>query len=1680
MRRKLKNKIALFSAGVLGAGALFALAGCGAVKISVGETIAEGETTIIAHPTKTAAEYTAKENAYILAGKLKSLDSYRSDVEGKVVAMGGLYKQTIADVHIKSGKESYMEALSSSSLVSVGKQAFFTGDKVVMRDSDKKDSFTVTTLQEYRSKIGCEPTALSNYILNEETIKSAELVSRSEGTYTCRYEIDPVKGTSRYAVKMMNFGGLKVAPEFESCTMELTFDEDWNPISLKAEDKYKISKSFLNNVSCTSTLTETFSEIGKDMEIPDAASFRARLGDDVTDIDPDDVEKDELTILADALLNMDLPGGIKICGELTANDRGSLLLSLPVDGWLSFDIEKLASDGLSSAFRGRVSTEIGGVETEFLYPGDGMLYVRVGEAAYRYAIPSSESGTELDDVLRMFRLSAEGGQGNTYAYRLTLGEDLLAPANEAIELLTSSLPDDSPLKGLAINEVGALISIHRQNEKDAGRITGVELSGDFGIASLSAQVVAAEAAETLPNEEALAKYEAVDVEDMAAVLNSVLKMAGNLVNFNVSIRGELTLEAGADRLLSLPVNGWLSLDVEKLTTAGLSGMFSGKLNTEVLGVPVELLYAGDGFLYVQVSGAKYKYALPSRNFDTEIGSILQSFEFSKESENGAIQYYRIALSEEVRSAVNEVIKQITDSLSDDSPLKKIALKEASALFSVRKRGGDLARLTGAQLTIDLGVASLNADVVVAAGGEALPGEEALAKYEAVDVEDMAAVLNSVLKMAGNLVNFNVSIRGELTLEAGADRLLSLPVNGWLSLDVEKLTTAGLSGMFSGKLNTEVLGVPVELLYAGDGFLYVQVSGAKYKYSLSELEENIDIGSLLSIFKLSVTNGSDDIKDYKLYVGEEALTALNEALGAVTESLPADSPWKGLSFDELSASLSVYKKGNDPARLAGAQLVADLGVASLRADVIVQAGGEALPSAEELAKYEEAEFVTLSSNLGALLKMAVGVADFDWSAGMNFTLNVGLDSDANGNFMIIPLPVQLQILPEELLAGNVWGCFRMHVSAGLGLSMFGLPDMEIYYDNGTLYIVNTTKTDDGTVYASSVSSVDVKGALAGLAADNLGAILSGIFGGSDTDIVAFLADAVMSAQLEVVSLEDGTLRYQLNAGDKLTALLGAGYGSIWDALNAADIPSMEAFKPLLMMFFNFDIDRVCLRADFKDGALSALSVRLTNDGTAPLGGGEDFSFVVGMMMGEQAAAGEMDESFAFLTSSLAAYEEGASVREKLASLAANGVRWLGDSYGALLDETEAAYNALSEAAKMTVADYPRLAELRKEWTQLRAPVSQLSALLGELKTYDGMAGMEVLVGAILEQSNPIFDALDERQKEYFGDYAVKEYLAIRTKYEKNVAVPELKAAIDNLNRETYGTAAQLLKAISAAQTKYDGLYETSKELVDNYDKIEAARAVQKEMAKEELNAQIKELLAKLGAVTEKTSYEEMKALRQSVDAVAKAYAALSTEEQAGISDYKAFQTASASFSEVLKERFRAAVKALGTADAIVKGDDTYAKIAEAQAWKSLLNRTELSALETETNILTACANKHLAIETSEVEEKISAIGEVTLTDECYQNILKARAAYEGLREDYLTWISNRNSLAEAEADYVKLSIDALNAETATESEVAAVRALYDSAIAAYENAPALHGSVVSRLKDYQAKLEALEQAFAPAA
>ena len=128
--------------------------------------------------------------------------------------------------------------------------------------------------------------------------------------------------------------------------LEVTFGKDWLPISLKAEDKYKIN--LIGDMSCTSTLTETFYDVGGQTEIPLAEMFREKLGDDPADIDPEDTEdKDGLSALADAVLNTDLSGGLKIRGSLAADMGESKLPELPVDAWLSFDLAKFAFQGLS-------------------------------------------------------------------------------------------------------------------------------------------------------------------------------------------------------------------------------------------------------------------------------------------------------------------------------------------------------------------------------------------------------------------------------------------------------------------------------------------------------------------------------------------------------------------------------------------------------------------------------------------------------------------------------------------------------------------------------------------------------------------------------------------------------------------------------------------------------------------------------------------------------------------------------------------------------------------------------------------------------------------------------------------------------------------------------------------------------------------------------------------------------------------------------------------------------------------------------------------------------------------------------------------------------------------------------------------------------------------------------------
>ncbi len=1452
MKSNRKRIGTIVSAGILCIGLTLAAAGCSGMKINTGEIRAEGETTIIETPTKSVRDYSAAENAYIVAGRLKNLPSYRSEIVGETVSAMPKYTQKIEDIHIKNGKESYAQATSTSLFVNVGKQAFFKGNKVVMRDAanvskdEWKDSFSVTTLEEYRSKIGGEPTALSNYILNDETIKSAERIpSTAENEYTFRYEIDPVFGTSRYAVKMMNYAALKSLPEFESCTLELTFDKDWNPVSLTAKDKYKIAYGVMN-LSCTSTLTETFYDIGKDLEIPGADLFRARLGDDATDIDPDDGEKDDLSVLADAVLHMDLAGGLKINGALDAA-TASGTISLPVDAWLSFDLEKFASGGLSEAFRGRVNTNLFGVPVKILYPGDGWLYTDVGGAKYKYALAPSEEGAELEEVLSYFHVEKVGENGNTYVYQVRLNDDKAALVNTMLDALASLLPDAAgALKDFSLKEAGAMISIYKKGN-EAGRITAAAVFADFGAAKLNADVTISETAEKLPSAEELASY----------------------------------AEGGLEKLLSQFV------------------------------------------AFIQAAGMDFK------------------------------------------------------------------------------------------------------------GG--------------------------------------VKIRGDLSVAASGGEPLSLPVDAWLSFDLDKLLSEGAASAFRARASTKMLGVGVEFLYAGDGWLYVSVGSTKYKYELPASEGSADVSGLLEFFTFAKESGSGNTGVYRLSLSEKLLGTINAALGEFTSTLPeAAGALKDLSAREISALITVRRGANELGRITGAELVADFGAAELTADLTIAEGGETLPSAEELAAYTEGDAAKLAANFGAVLKIAGGFAGLDWTTGIKTEINVGVDS-----LMVVPLPAEIQIVPEALLTGNVFGAIRVRVKFELGL-MFGQPGIEIYYENGMLYVFNTAQAGN-TVYATSVSTVDVKAALGGLVMDNVGALI-----GSDFDFVGFLAEAAMNSATEISSPAEGVTRVELHLSEGITALLGAGYSSIIKTVLEMDFSAMGtmgAFVQAILQGFDFPIERTSVRADFKDDKLSAISLRLTNDSEATDDEGK--SFLAELDINETLAAGEAEEIFAGLQNYLAAIEEGAEVQALLAKLKADGVEWLGDSYGAKLDEAEAAYNALSPAAQKTVTDYAALAELRKEWTKLRASVNQFVTYLDELKTYDFAAEADK-IGGCLEKMNPLFDAFDQRQAEYLGGYAKAEYLKIREAYERDVSVAALIADIDKLTREEYPTSAKLSAAIAAAEARYEALYETSKPLVTNFAKIEEARAVCGTLVLEELNASMAKTLADLDAVSASTTYDSAKTLKAEADGLAAQYEKLSGAEQALVTNYAAFAAAREKFTARLGDNFKTAVDALGGVEGIGAGDAAFAALTAAKNWKSLLTAAQLTALKTEADTLDACAQRHRSLETGSVERLIADIGAVEFTDECRAKILAARAAYENLRGEYLTWCANRTDLSAAEAEYVKLSVAGLDAAKVTESDRAQIelaRSLYNEATSAYANNFSFKYSIKSLLRTFNTELQRLEAALA---
>ena len=146
------------------------------------------------------------------------------------------------------------------------------GDPVSGRYADEATRYA---LADYLREYGVDFRDLSNYLLNDQTILSAELLSVRDGIYTYAYEIDPTVGAAGYGANMQRMGGLSKPPVLSHCRLTVEMTADFLPVSVTHEDEYTID--FILQLNCSSVLTERFARVGDPaVSLPDADFFAAQ------------------------------------------------------------------------------------------------------------------------------------------------------------------------------------------------------------------------------------------------------------------------------------------------------------------------------------------------------------------------------------------------------------------------------------------------------------------------------------------------------------------------------------------------------------------------------------------------------------------------------------------------------------------------------------------------------------------------------------------------------------------------------------------------------------------------------------------------------------------------------------------------------------------------------------------------------------------------------------------------------------------------------------------------------------------------------------------------------------------------------------------------------------------------------------------------------------------------------------------------------------------------------------------------------------------------------------------------------------------------------------------------------------------------------------------------------------
>ncbi len=427
----------------------------------------------------------------------------------------------------------------------------------------------------------------------------------------------------------------------------------------------------------------------------------------------------------------------------------------------------------------------------------------------------------------------------------------------------------------------------------------------------------------------------------------------------------------------------------------------------------------------------------------------------------------------------------------------------------------------------------------------------------------------------------------------------------------------------------------------------------------------------------------------------------------------------------------------------------------------------------------------------------------------------------------------------------------------------------------------------------------------------------------------------------------------------------------------------------------------------------------------------------------------------------------------------------------IDEARAAYNALSNEDKAKVGNYQVLLDKEAAYAVLvdKAAAEAVDNLIEAIGEVEYTADCKAKIDA----ARTAYEALTEAQKGYVTKYdalaAAEAAYAVLVDKAAAEAVDNLIEAIGEVEYTTDCKAK-----IDAARTAYEALTEAQKGYVTKYDALAAAEAAYVVLVDKAAAKAVEDMIEAIPGEEDLALADEA-----SIVAARAAYNALTEAQKGYVLNEAKLAAAEARLAELkaLAEKEEADRKAAqGVTDMInalpapVQLEDK-AKVEAARAAYDALTEDQKDLIAPE--ILEKLTNAEAEIVRLEkerddkaaaavVEKLIANIGNVTM--ESKSAIDTARNAYNNLTEEQKAFVSNYQTLLDAEAEYARLldnaaaksveeviaAIGKVELTEASKAKIDAARAAYDKLTDAQKKLVSNYDVLTAAEEEYQKLLD----------